>query len=135
MDDWVLHMPWSGAKATETEPLVTREWLVTNGLGGYASGTIIGVASRRYHGLLVAALPAPLGRQMMLNPLSELVRLDDDTTALLGGEERAGSLDVHGASYLTEFRLEMGLPVWSYRVGGVVVEKRVLLPHGQNTVH
>ena len=53
-------MPWHGP--TRTEPLLTREWLVTNGLGGYASGTVAGVATRRYHGLLIAALPAPLGR-------------------------------------------------------------------------
>src|SRR5258708_4288661 len=67
MDDWVLRMPWPGAKATESEPLLTREWLVTNGLGGFASGTVGGVASRRYHGLLIAALPSPLGRWVMLN--------------------------------------------------------------------
>ena len=52
-----------------------REWLVTNGLGGYASGTVAGVVTRRYHGLLVAALPAPLGRYVMLNHLLERVRL------------------------------------------------------------
>lgn len=136
MDDWTLRMPWPGAKAVVPEPLVTREWLVANSLGGYASGTVAGVASRRYHGLLIAALPAPLGRQMMLNHLSELVRLPDGTTARLGGEERVGGvLEVHGAAYLTEFRLDMGLPVWRYELDGTIIEKRVLLPHGQNTVH
>jgi predicted glycogen debranching enzyme len=136
MDDWILRMPWPGAKAAVPEPLVTREWLVANGLGGYASGTVAGVASRRYHGLLIAALPAPLGRQMMLNHLSELARLPDGTTARLGGEERVGGvLEVHGAAYLTEFRLDMGLPVWRYELGATIIEKRVLLSHGQNTVH
>ena len=52
-----------------------REWLVTNGLGGYASGTVAGVVTRRYHGLLVASLPAPLGRVVMLNHLMERVRI------------------------------------------------------------
>src|SRR6185503_16214502 len=113
--------------------LVTREWLVTNGLGGYASGTVAGLTSRRYHGLLIAALPAPLGRQVMLNHLSELVRLPDGTTGFLGGEERKGGVAVPGAAYLTEFRLDTGLPVWSYRVGNAVIENRVLLPHMQNT--
>ena len=61
MENWVLRMPWAGKEAVERESLLTREWLVTNGLGGYASGTIGGVASRRYHALLIAALPAPLG--------------------------------------------------------------------------
>src|SRR5262245_38550579 len=136
MGDWVIRMPWTGERAVKPEQLVTREWLVSNGLGGYASGTIAGVASRRYHSLLIAALPAPLGRQVMLNHLSELLRLPDGTTAFLGGEERTGgALQLPGAEYLMEFRLELGLPVWRYEVVGVTVEKRVLLPHGQNTVH
>jgi predicted glycogen debranching enzyme len=129
-------MPWSKGKATGSGPLLTREWLVANGLGGYASGTVAGVATRRYHGLLIAALPTPLGRVVMLNHLSELLRAPDGTTAYLGGEERVGGvLDVPGASFLTEFGLDMGLPVWRYEVGHAVVEKRVVLPHGQNTVH
>src|SRR5438552_6676270 len=136
MDDWVLRIPWSATTANNTDALLTHEWLVTNGLGGYASGTLAGVASRRYHSLLIAALPAPLGRQVMLNHLSELIRLADGTTAFLGGEERTGgALELPGAEYLQEFRLELGLPVWRYEVAGVAVEKRVLLPHGQNTVH
>src|SRR5436309_3083268 len=61
----VRRIPWSAAQTRHPEPLLTREWLVTNGLGGYASGTVAGVATRRYHGLLVAALPAPLGRCVM----------------------------------------------------------------------
>src|SRR5437588_11840659 len=136
MDDWVLRIPWSGTMANKAEVLLSHEWLVSNCLGGYASGTLAGVASRRYHSLLVAALPAPLGRRVMLNHLSELLRLRDGTTVLFGGEERAGgALDLHGADYLTEFRLDRGLPVWRYEVGGVAFEKRILLPHRQNTVH
>jgi predicted glycogen debranching enzyme len=136
MDELVLKIPWAGAKAEEREPLLTREWLVTNALGGYASGTIGGVTTRRYHGFLIAALPAPLGRHMMLNHLSERLRLPDGTTAQFGGEERVGgSLELHGANHLTEFRLEAGLPVWHYEVGGIGFEKRVLLSHRQNTVH
>lgn len=136
MEDWVLRMPWPGIKAEAVEPLVTREWLVTNGLGGYASGTVAGVASRRYHGLLIAALPAPWGRRLMLNHLTELLRLADGMTASLGGEERAGGiLELPGATFLTEFFLDMGLPVWHYQLGEAVIEKRVLLPHRQNTVH
>src|SRR5436190_92187 len=134
--DWALRIPWEEAHVAQVEPLLTREWLVTNGLGGYASGTVAGVASRRYHGLLIAALPAPLGRRVMLNHLSELLRLPNDRAVFLGGEERAGGrLAVPGAAYLTEFHLDMGLPVWRYAVDGWRVEKRVLLPHGQNTVY
>src|SRR5438876_1349987 len=116
MQDWVLRMPWSAAAAGKSELLLTREWLVTNGLGGYASGTIAGVASRRYHSLLIAALPAPLGRQVMLNHLAEMVRLPGGTTFLFGGEERADALDLRGTEYLAEFRLEEGLPVWRYEL-------------------
>lgn len=135
MDDWVLRIPWSGV-ANKAETLLSHEWLVSNGLGGYASGTLAGVASRRYHSLLIAALPAPLGRQVMLNHLSEMLRLPDGTTVLFGGEEReGGALNLHGADYLAEFRLEKGLPVWRYEVEGFAFEKRILLPHLQNTVH
>src|SRR5207237_5871013 len=132
MDDWVLCVPWSEPTSNKSAMLLTHEWLVSNGLGGYASGTLAGVASRRYHSLLIAALPAPLGCQVMLNHLSELLRLRDGTTVLFGGEERAGgALDLHGADYLTEFRLARGLPVWRYEVGGIAFEKRILLPHRQ----
>src|SRR5262249_30696199 len=113
-----------------------REWLVTNGLGGYASGTIAGAATRRYHGLLVAAHPAPLGRLMMFNHLSEQLRLPDWSTIRVGGEERVGgTLDLHGTDCLVEFRLESGLPVWRYELPGHVVEKRVFLSHLQNTAY
>jgi len=120
----------------DTDQYLTREWLVTNGLGGYASGTIGGVATRRYHGLLIAALPAPLGRMLLLSHLTERIRLPEGTTVDLWGEERVSNiLNVFGADYLREFRLERGLPVWTYDIDGTIVEKRVLMPHGQNTVY
>ncbi len=136
MEDWVLRMPWAGKNAPVRDPLLEREWLVTNGLGGYASGTIAGAVSRRFHGLLIAALPTPLGRRMMFNHLSELVRLPDGMTCLLSGEERAGGmLELPGAAYLTEFRTELGLPIWRYQIQQTIIEKRIMLVHGQNTVH
>jgi predicted glycogen debranching enzyme len=120
----------------EGRGLLYREWLVTNGLGGYASGTVAGVATRRYHGMLVATLPNPLGRTMMLNHLTEHVRTADGTEARLGGWEYVGGrLDLPGARLLTEFRLEGGLPVWRFEVGGATIEKRIVLAHRQNTVY
>src|SRR5690349_3056576 len=94
-----------------------REWLVTNGLGGYACGTVCGRDTRRYHGLLVAALPVPLGRTMMLNRLSEwLVDADGRLISLGSGEvAEVGSGGAQGA--LVEFRIEAGLPVWRFDVG------------------
>src|SRR5262249_52896697 len=107
------------------------EWLVTNGLGGYASGTVTGIISRRFHGDLVAALPAPRGRTMMLNHLSTTISTDQGNSRL--SEEQAGASDVPMAS-LREFRLELGLPVWTWEHEGHVIEKRIMLPHRQNTV-
>ncbi len=122
--------------AEASEPLLSREWLVTNGLGGYAAGTIGGVITRGFHGYLIAALAAPLGRMMMLNDLVEQVTFPDGRVVQLGGEERAQNpVRLHGADYLREFRLEMGLPVWRFQFDGFVVEKTLLLPHGQNTVY
>ncbi len=117
------------------DDLLSREWLVTNGLGGYASGTLSGACTRRYHGLLIAALPSPLGRVMMLSHLSEQLRLVDGTVFNLSAEERAGALEWGALEHLVGFRLESGLPVWTFRFNDVVVEKRLHLVHGQNTVH
>lgn len=121
---------------SDQQQLLTREWLVTNGLGGYASGTVAGVATRRYHGLLIAALPSPLGRTLLLSQLSEKIQFPDGRSVLLGGADPAdGELELHGAEHLAEFRLEQGLPVWRYEIEGAVLEKRVVMPHEQNTVH
>src|SRR5689334_8854423 len=125
MSDLVRKMPWPGEGSNEPEPLLTREWLVTNGLGGYASGTVSGLITRAFHGYLVAALPAPFGRMMMFNDLVERVDLPNGNTVQLGGEERANaSMRLHGADFLGEFRLDMGLPAWRYQIGGVTLEKR-----------
>lgn len=128
----------SGGSLDETA--LTTEWIVTNGLGGYASGTVYGVATRRYHGLLIAALPAPLGRMMMLNHLSEHVRLPDGSVVSLHNEERVPQLQLENAEHLQGFHLEWGLPVWTYSLGNkstgpIVIEKRLFLPRHQNSVH
>jgi len=119
---------------TGSLPPLRLEWLVPNGLGGYAAGTIAGAPTRRYHALLVAALPNPLGRVVMLNALREELWLPDGSAVRLDGlpvprdaaEQRA---------FLSEFRLELGLPVWHYHFRDGSVERRVLMPHGRNTVH
>src|SRR2546423_11138927 len=111
------------------QTLVDAEWLVTNGLGGYASGSVAGVNTRRYHGLLVAALPNPVGRLVMLNHLGERVCVAGGTPTALGGEERVtGGLDRDVARRLVRFRLEAGLPAWGYEGNGARIEKRLFLP-------
>src|SRR5690606_35037365 len=111
-------------ETTSPEPLLTREWLVTNGLGGYASGTVAGAVTRRYHGLLVAALPTPLGRTVMLNHLLEELRLPGGRRVALGGTESTDGVDLPGAPFFSDFHLDDGLPVWRYSVDGYLVEKR-----------
>src|SRR6266700_3088456 len=117
--------------------LLAKEWLIANGLGGYASGSLAGTPTRRFHGLLVASLRAPLGRTLMLNHMIEVLRLSDGTRIALGGMEPAQA----GSSFevpvvpdaLAQFRLRNGLPHWRFERDGVVLEKTVLLPHRQNT--
>lgn len=105
----------------ERGDVASREWLVTNGIGGYASGTLAGGVSRRYHGLLIAALPAPLGRVVMLSQLAERV-----------GRGKTGR-DL--GEFLVEVTHELGLPVWTYRGPDFALEKRVHMVSGQNTTH
>src|SRR5208283_3901144 len=102
----VLHKP--KVRDPESDPHLREEWLVTNGLGGYASGTVTGAITRRYHGLLIAALPNPLGRVMMLNGLSERLRLPNRRVVYTGAEELAG-ITPEATLALSEFRLENGL--------------------------
>jgi predicted glycogen debranching enzyme len=133
--DEVLTRPWQPGERRPLDDLLEREWLVTNGLGGYASGTVSGAATRRYHGLLIAALPVPLGRVMMVNHILEYLRLPDYRTVPFGGEEKVGAqLHIHGAEHLAEFKLEAGLPVWRYAVEDFELEKRVYFAYRHNTV-
>jgi predicted glycogen debranching enzyme len=122
------------AQETDSDTGLACEWLVANGLGGYASGSLAGVVTRRYHGYLVAALPAPFGRVVMLNEISEFLELPDGRLVQIGGEAR-GVEPVTRDCCTVEFRLESGLPVWSFEVEGIRIEKKIVLPHGQNTVY
>jgi predicted glycogen debranching enzyme len=101
-----------------------REWLVPNGLGGFASATISGEITRRYHGFLVAALPAPLGRIVMLNDVELSLECPDGSAPL-----------IHEAGRFIGFTLAMGLPSWRYEIGGMILEKSVAMPARHNIVH
>src|ERR1700761_783442 len=79
----INRLPWASLPGRSLDTLVEREWILTNALGGYAAGTVAGVCTRRYHGLLIAALPAPLGRVMMFNQLAEELRLPNGKLILL----------------------------------------------------
>jgi predicted glycogen debranching enzyme len=136
MPDLIRRIPRPDREAPDH--LAPREWLVTNGLGGYASGTVSTRMTRRYHGLLIAALPAPLGRLLMLSHLDERLSLPDGSVAVTTASWKAsdpGPDKPATVADLAEFRLEMGLPVWRYELSGLVLEKRLLLLYRQNTVH
>jgi predicted glycogen debranching enzyme len=136
MKEPMIRIPWPGREPAESDARLAREWLLTNGLGGYASGTLLGIITRRYHGYLIAALAAPFGRVMMFNDLVEHVELPNGKRYQLGGEERAGvPLKLESSEHLSEFRLEAGLPVWRYELEGAVIEKRLVMPHVQNSVY
>src|SRR5262245_32405253 len=109
-----------------------REWLETNGIGGFAMGTASGLATRRYHGLLVASLRPPTDRFLTLARLDETVVLPEGTFEL-ACVEYPGTLAPAGHEHLVEFRLDP-YPVWTWNVAGTKVEKRLFLVDGQNTV-
>ena len=113
--------------ASDPHRQLAREWLVTNGLGGYASGTVLGPPTRRYHGYLIAALHAPYGRTLVFDGLSESIDRQDGTTVDLTGSFPCSGLVPPAVP------VEMGLPVWRFRLGDAVLEKRVMMPHLQNT--
>lgn len=114
------------------EDTLGREWMETNGIGGFSSGTISGANTRRYHGLLTAAIRPPLGRITMLSKFEE---------ALLVGEERIelttnqypGAIYPEGYRYIRDFRLDP-FPIWTYEIDGLILEKRLFMPHGLNGV-
>jgi predicted glycogen debranching enzyme len=133
--DLVRQIRWEPTDEGRQE-LASKEWLVTNGLGGYASGTVAGTLTRRYHAMLIAALPTPFGRTVMCNALWERLRWPDGRTVSLQRMIETGAgTEFETSQYLVAFRLEEGLPVWEYECEGVRFEKRVLMPHLQNTTH
>jgi predicted glycogen debranching enzyme len=111
----------------------SREWLVTNGIGGFASGTIATGMTRRYHGLLIAALQPPVGRTHLVGVLDETVRYAGSSYALATHRWASGAIDPQGFLYLETFRLEGANPVWTYALADAVLEKRVWMVQGENT--
>ncbi len=116
---------------TDLDQSTSREWLETNGIGGFASGTISGANTRRYHGLLTAATEPPLGRVTMLSKFGETLIVGDERFEL-STDHYPGVVDPSGYKFMTDFRLDP-FPTWTYSAGGVVVEKRIFMVHGSNT--
>jgi predicted glycogen debranching enzyme len=112
-----------------------REWLVTNGIGGFASGTVAGLQTRRYHGLLFAALKPPLGRTLLASNVQESIEYDGRRYDLHSCRWADGSVSPEGFHLVESFRLEGTTPVWSYALGDASLEKRVWMEQGANTTY
>ncbi|BFU94919.1 MAG: Glycogen debranching enzyme [Nitrospira sp.] len=113
---------------------LAKEWLVTNGVGGYASSSLLGIATRRYHGLFVPDIPGR-GRLVIVPRLDDTVEQDGERLLLAGAEYADGAIDGDGLRCLEDFHRDRQTPVWTFNVGGSILEKRVVAPHGQNTVY
>lgn len=112
-----------------------REWLVTNGIGGYASGTIAGLLTRRYHGLLIAALKPPLERTLLLTKLEESVAYEGHVYPLSANRWADDTVEPTGFRYLERFRMEGTTPVWTFACADVLLEKRIWMQQGANTTY
>jgi len=115
----------------DLDQTLRHEWLETNGLGGYAAGTVGGANTRRYHALLVAAKQPPVARSVLFSKLDEVL--------CWPGVQRHLSCNIYGGAiypagynFLDSFRLDPW-PVFTYRVGSCVLEKHILMRHGHNT--
>jgi predicted glycogen debranching enzyme len=115
------------------ETAEAREWLVTNGIGGFASGTIAGCMTRRYHGLLIAALQPPVGRTHLVAGIDETVRYGGVEYRLGTYQWAGGVVDPKGFLNIQNFRLEGMTPVWTFALADALLEKRVWMQHGENT--
>ena len=113
----------------------SREWLCTNGLGGFASGTVAGLPTRRYHGLLVAALKPPVGRTVMVGGLDERIEYDGATYELSTARWADGTVAPVGYRLIAHFHLDGTTPVWHYACADTLVEKRVWMEPGANTTY
>ncbi len=112
-----------------------REWLVTNGLGGFASGTVAGLLTRRYHGLLIAALKPPLGRTLLVAKLEEVAEYDGGRYHLASNRWGSGAIQPEGWGNIEQFRLEGTIPVWTYALADALLEKRIWMQRDSNTTY
>jgi len=119
----------------DRDSATSREWIVTNGIGGYASGTIAGALTRRYHGLLVAALNPPLGRTLLLTKLDEAVEYNGLTYPLYTNDWATGSANPLGFQSIESFKLNGTVPTWKFALGDALLVKSIWMQQGTNTTY
>ena len=119
---------------TDLEAGSAREWLVADGLGGYAMGTVNGLRTRRYHGVLVISTDPPRQRRLALASLDPVVVIGDERVRLATHEWRSGAIDPAGHVHRTAFALIDGVPTWRWSVGPVVLEAELAMAHGRSAV-
>jgi predicted glycogen debranching enzyme len=130
-----------GTVCHDVQAALDHEWLVTNGLGGYAAGSLAGATTRSYHGLLVAALRPPVERSVLVTKIDEELEVTGGrgtvTTYKLGvNEYQDGTLDPQGYAYLDSFALDADIPCFTYKPNkNVTLEKRTWMEYGQNTTY
>jgi predicted glycogen debranching enzyme len=116
---------------TSEAEAMSREWLETNGIGGFASSTIAGINTRRYHALLTAATKPPVGRMILLSKIEELLIVNGQRFEL-SANQYPGTVQPRGFLFLTGFRLDP-FPVFTFAAAGVELEKTIFMVHGENT--
>src|SRR5919108_5083925 len=135
MGDPGAFLTWGREVTGDLAAAERREWLCVNGVGGFASGTIAGTHTRRYHGLLVAALDPPLGRTLLAAAAHETVTYADQEYPLATARWLTGALDPTGYRLIERFRLDGTTPVWTYALADALLEKRVWMEPGANTTY
>jgi predicted glycogen debranching enzyme len=130
MDAWRV----GRTEAASADRAETREWLVTNGRGGYASGTVAGILTRRYHGLLVAALAPPVDRRLVVAKAELDVTYDGIVYALASNRWAGGDVAPRGYGFCQSFALVDGVPTWTYACGDALLEQAIAMPHDRDAV-
>jgi predicted glycogen debranching enzyme len=132
-DKMILTVPRE--RLQDSNAWLSKEWLVTNGLGGYASQALLCAPTRRYHGIFVPDLPSPWGRTVMIPRLDEEALVDGESFLLSGVEFEDGRLQSDLMKVAGQFTREWQTPVWRCVFQGRRLEKRVIMPYGHNSVY
>ncbi len=131
-DDMGVRIEFGRGACGDLAAAERREWLVTNGLGGFASGTVAGTLTRRYHGLLFAAFHPPVERMLLVAKIDESLRYRGQQFELAANRWRDGYVSPCGYTLIERFFLDGTVPVWEYAIADALLEKRVWMEPGAN---